>query len=90
MIDLSDETEVLVRRLAEAQRLTEEDVVRQALEARALEAGLPLVSGPTRDQPPEAAAGRRERLDQIVREIAALPVLDGRSPSDIMDDLNDR
>jgi hypothetical protein len=28
-------------------------------------------------------------MDQIVREIAAMPILDRRSPREIMDDLND-
>lgn len=89
MISLSDETEVLARRLAEAQRLTVEDVVRQALEARAQETGLLPESGRPRDRSPEALVERRARLDRIVREIAAMPVLDARSPREIMDDLND-
>lgn len=41
-----------------------------------------------RDQSPEAVAARLARMDRIVREIAAMPILDPRSPDDIMDDLN--
>ena len=89
MISLSDETEVLARRLAEVQRITVEDAVRQALEARAHAAGLLPEPGRPRDPSPEASAARREGLSRIVREIAALPVLDPRSPQEITDDLND-
>jgi hypothetical protein len=39
MISLSDETEVLARRLAEVQHVTVEDAVRQAVEARATRQG---------------------------------------------------
>lgn len=34
-------------------------------------------------------AARRARIDRIVAEIAALPVLDPRSPQEIMDDINE-
>ena len=40
MIELSQETEALARRLAAAQRLSVEDAIRQALEERARKAGL--------------------------------------------------
>ena len=89
MISLSDETEVLARRLADVQHITVEDAVRQALEARAHSAGLLLEPSRPRDLSPEAAAARRAGLARIVREIAAMPVLDARSPQEIMDDLND-
>jgi antitoxin VapB len=90
MISLSNETEALARRLADAQSVTVEDVIRQALEARAHAAGLLPEAGQPHDQSPEAAVARRARLDRIVREIAAMPVLDARSPREIMDDLNAR
>ena len=89
MINLSDETEVLARRLAEVQHVTVEDAVRQALEARAHAAGVLLEPGRPRDPSPESAAARRIGLARIVREIAAMPVLDTRSPQEIMGDLND-
>ena len=59
MIRLSDETEILARRLAEIERVTVEDAVRQALEARAHAAGLLLEPARPRDLSPEAAAARR-------------------------------
>ena len=40
MLDLSQETEALARRLAAAQRLSVEEAVRQALEERARKAGV--------------------------------------------------
>ena len=40
MIELSQETEALARRLAAAQRLSVEDAIRQALEERARSTGL--------------------------------------------------
>jgi antitoxin VapB len=89
MITLPDEIEALARRLANARNLTVEDAVRQAVEAHARAAGLLPASGQRRDPSPDAAAARRARIDQIVHEIAALPVLDPRSPQEIMDDLND-
>jgi antitoxin VapB len=88
MISLSDETEALARRLADAQSVTVEDAVRQALEARARAAGLLPEAGQPHDQTPEAVATKRAHLDRIVREIVAMPVLDARSPREIMDDLN--
>jgi antitoxin VapB len=88
MIKLSRETEALARRLADAQSVSIEDAVRQALEARARDAGLvPEPRGP-RDRSPEVVAARRARIDQMVRDIAAMPILDRRSPREIMDDLN--
>ena len=41
-----------------------------------------------RDRSPEAVAARHARTDRFVAELAAMPVLDRRSPRDIMDDLN--
>lgn len=88
MIDLSQETEALARRVADARRVTVDAAVRQALEASAHAAGvLPEPCRP-RDQSPEAVVMRRQRLELIVSEIAAMPILDKRSPNAIMDDLN--
>jgi antitoxin VapB len=88
MINLSQETEALARRLATAQSTTVDDAVRQALEERARAVGVIPQPQRPRDQSAEAIAARRGRIDRIVHEIATLPVLDRRSPSDIMDDLN--
>jgi len=41
-----------------------------------------------RDQSPAAIAARKASVDRIVAELAAMPVLDPRSPQEIMDDLN--
>ena len=88
MINLSQETVALARRLADAQHLSIDDVVRQALEARARDAGIAHPGRQTRDRSPEAVAARRARIDRVTRDIAALPVLDRRSAREIMDDIN--
>src|SRR4051794_19009292 len=87
MIDLSQETEALARRLAAAQNVTVDDAIRQALEARARVTGVAAEPDRPAGQSPEAVAAKRARIDQILREIAALPILDPRSPREIMDDL---
>ena len=88
MINLSQETETLAKRLADAQRLSVEDAIRLAIEERAHAAGvLPKPQRP-RDQSPEAVAARRARTNRFVAELAAMPILDPRSPGEIMDDLN--
>jgi antitoxin VapB len=88
MIILSRETEALARRLADAQSVSIEDAVRQALEARARDAGIAPGLRRPRDRSPEAIAARRARIDQVARDIAVMPILDRRSPREIMDDLN--
>ena len=80
MVDLSPETERLAARLAEAQRLPVDVAVRQTLEAQALVAGVV----PVRSR-------RRMTVEQMLElgaEIAAMPVLDSRTPNEIMDDIN--
>lgn len=88
MIDLSPQIEALAQRLADAQSVTVQDAIRQALEARARAAGIVPEPSRPRDRSPEAVAARRVRIDQIVREIAAMPILDRRSPREITDHLN--
>jgi antitoxin VapB len=90
MIYLSQDAEALARRLAAAQNLSVEEAVRQALEDRARVAGVMPQPRRPRDRSPEAVAARQARIDRIVEEIAAMPVLDPRSPREIMDDLNTR
>jgi antitoxin VapB len=78
MINLSQETEALAQRLDETQRLSVEAVIWQALEARARVA-------------PEARPRRRMTVEQMLAvgsEIAAMPLLDPRSPREIIDDIN--
>jgi antitoxin VapB len=88
MINLSRETETLAVRLAAAQRLSVEVAIRQALEAQARAAGVLPAPHRPRDQSPEAVAARHARTNRLVAELASMPVLDPRSPRDIMDDLN--
>ncbi len=81
MISLSAETEALAKRLAEAQHLTVDDIVRQALEEKARTTGIE----------PMVHARRRMSLEEMLAvgaEITAMPLLDPRSPDEIMDDLN--
>ena len=82
MIQLSQETETLANRLATAQNLSVEDAIKLALEEKARAAGI--APGPLRPR-------RRMSVDSMLAvgsEIAAMPVLDARSPREIMDDLN--
>jgi len=88
MIGLSQETEALARRLAAAQSVTVDDAIRLALEARARATGVLPEPARPHDRSPDAIGRRRARMDQIVQEIAAMPVLDRRSAAEIMDDIN--
>jgi antitoxin VapB len=89
MINLSQETEALAKRLAAAQSLSVEDAIRLALEEKARAAGVLPAPRQSRDQSPEAVAARHACTNRFVAELAAMPVLDPRSPREIMDDLND-
>jgi hypothetical protein len=88
MITLSPETEALANRLAEAQHLSVEEAVRQALEEKARATGVEPESHWPRDVSPEAIEKRRASIERFVVEIAAMPVRDPRDPREIMDDLN--
>ena len=65
MINLSQETEALAKRLAAAQSLSVEDAIRLALEEKARAAGVVMEPRHLRDQSPEAIAARhaRARID---------------------------
>jgi antitoxin VapB len=88
MINLSQDTEALAQKLAAAQSLPVDDAIRQALEAWARVAGVLQEPQRRRDQSPAAVAARKASVDRIVAELAAMPILDPRSPREIMDDLN--
>ena len=88
MIDLSQETEALAQRLALAKRVSVEEVIRLALEEKGRAEGITSESNEPRDTSPKAVAARRARTDRLVAALTAMPVLDRRSPRDIMDDLN--
>lgn len=87
MIRLSQETEVLAFRLAAAQRVSVDEAVRQALEAQVRTVGV-LSVHQNRDRSPAAFAKRKAALQKAVADIAAMPILDQRSPNEIMDDIN--
>jgi antitoxin VapB len=88
MISLSQEIEALAKRLAAMQSLSVEDAIRLALEEKARASGVVMEPRHPRDQSPEAVAARRARTNRFVAELATMPVLDPRSPHEIMDDLN--
>jgi antitoxin VapB len=88
VIHLSPQTEALARKLAATRGISMEDAIKRAIEQSAREAGVMAEPEQRRDLSPEAIEARRARIDRIVEEIAALPVLDQRAPREIMDDLN--
>ena len=88
MICLSQETEALAKRVAAAQSLSVEDAIRLALEEQARAVGVVTEPRHPRDQSPEAIAARHARTNRFVAQLAAMPVLDTRSPQEIMDDLS--
>jgi antitoxin VapB len=88
MVHLSPETEALARRLALAQGLSIEQAIKQALEQSARAAGIASQPQQRSDNSPKAVAARMARIDQVVDDLANMPVLDRRSPREIMSDLN--
>jgi antitoxin VapB len=88
MINLSQETEALAQRLAVAKHLSVEEAIRLALEEKVRAEGIIPERWRPRDQSSEAIVVRRARTDKFVAALAAMPILDSRSPSEIMDDLN--
>ncbi len=83
MINLSGETEALAKRLAAAQRLSVEDAIQRALERQAVITGLIVET-----MRPDRRRMSIEEMLAVGDEIAAMPLLDLRSPQEIMDDLN--
>ena len=81
MITLSQDVETLARRVAAVERTTVEDAIRRALEDRAQANGVAT----------DARRRRRMSAEEMLAvgaEIAAMPLLDLRSPREIMDDLS--
>ena len=76
MINLPQDTEALAARLAAAKRISAGEAIRQALEA-----ALGAMETPRRRM-------TVEQMRALGAEIAALPLLDPRSPVEIMEDLN--
>jgi antitoxin VapB len=82
MIHLSPETEALAKRLAAAQGLSVEDAIKLALEEKARAGGVTVE---------QLRPRRRMSVEGMLAfgaEIAAMPLLDQRSPREIIDDLN--
>ena len=82
MTQLSQEIEALAKRIAAPQSLSVEDAIKLALEEKARAAGVA-------DE--LLRPRRRMSVDSMLAVgsgIAAMPLLDGRSPREIMDDLN--
>jgi antitoxin VapB len=80
MISLSQDLETLARRVAAAERTSVEDAIRRALEDRGRAQGVH--SG--------VHSERRMTAEEMMAagaEIAGMPLLDARSPREIMDDL---
>jgi antitoxin VapB len=78
MIFLSDDVEALARKVAAARGLSVEVAIARAIEESARRAGI-------------ARPRRRMTIEQMLAvgdEIVALPLLDPRSPQQIMDDVN--
>jgi antitoxin VapB len=82
MIDISQETETLAKRSADAQNMSPDALIRAALKARAHAQGVAI--GAYRPR-------RRLSVAQMLAvgdEIAAIPLLDTPSPRAIMEDIN--
>ena len=88
MINLSRETVAFAERLAAAKNLSVEDAIRKALEAWARTENIATAPRAPRDTSPAAVARRKASIDRTVAEIAGKPILDPRSPREIMYDLN--
>ncbi len=80
MITLDERTEELARRLAEQAGQTPADTIRQLLEERARVGGL----GRTAPDNTDEMSDFLERVEAIARRSAARPVLDSRTPDEII------
>ena len=79
-VTLDPETERLARRLAAAANKPLEQIVREAIAARALDLGMIPPAPPSRVTPAEIRAA----TDDVVARLRALPVLDARLPDEIL------
>lgn len=82
MLQLTHDTEQLARKVAAHVGRRPEELIRAALEREAKELGV------FTEQP----AKRRMTVEQMValgRKVSSLPLLDPRSPKEILDDLNE-
>lgn len=82
MLQIAHDTELLARKVAARLGRKPEDVIRAAVEREAKALGV------ADDQP----ARKRMTVEEMLAmgdRVRALPLLDPRSPKEIMDDLND-
>ena len=89
VINLSEEAEALAQRIALAKHVAVDDAIRGALENTARAEGVAFDARRPRDTSPGAVAARMARIDEIVRAVASLPVLDSRPTQEIIDELNE-
>ena len=74
MLNLTEKTEALAERIAQAKQVGVEEVVRSALEAKARAEGLLVEPGrPPRDTSPEAIAARRARTEKLLADARCAP-----------------
>ena len=79
MMMVPPETEQLARRVAAESGTTPEEVLRKAVEAEALLAGIGIGHLPSRK-------GDLERAREFIRRVAAKPLLDERPAKEILDE----
>ena len=90
MVLLSEQSEALAREIALAQGISVEEAILRALELSARDIGFPPPPPrKRRDTSPEAIAARKARIEAFAAELAKMPILDPRSPQEIIDDLNE-
>ncbi len=82
MLHLTQDTERLARQVAAHMGRQPEEVIRTVLEREAKALGVSA-------EPPARKRMTVEQMLALGREIAAMPVLDPRSPQEIADDLNE-
>jgi antitoxin VapB len=81
MLQLTHDTEQLARRVAARVGRKPEELIRAALEREAKALGVAM-------DVPSKARMTVEQMLALGERVSALPLLDPRSPSEIMDDLN--
>jgi antitoxin VapB len=82
MLQLTQETEQLARRVAARLGREPEDCIRSALEHEAWALNVA-------DAPPRRRRMTVEQMLALGNKVASLPLLDPRSPQEIADDLNE-
>ncbi len=88
MLELSEETEALARRLAEQRKTTVEDVVATALKRQVGSPRVTVSATPGRVSDEEIAR-RRAAIRDIQAQFAKLPVLDPRPIQEIVYEINE-